>query len=152
MPQPITRKIASRAIDAWFRRLLVAAAPRQRGGVQLPTGSREVFRAKRDAREALVDAVVDAELSDALCADARRGREILARRLRDRSATVAPSIERLETAVAGDPDSERRYKHVIRAARGLLEPESPSPGCLLREICLVASLSRQHSIPWARRL
>jgi hypothetical protein len=118
----------------------------------IESDNREVSRANRETREALIDAVVDADLSDNLCADASRGREILARRLRDRSPTVTPSIDRLESAVASAPGSERRYKYVIRAARGVLEPGSPAPGLLLREICLVASLSRRQSVPWARRL
>jgi hypothetical protein len=151
MPTPIDRKIAGRAIDAWFRRLLVAAAAKQGRMEGLESGDREITRANRDTREALVNAVVNANLSDALCANAARGKEILAQHLRDRSPTVAPEIERLERAVANDPTSQRRYRFVIRSARGLLEPGNPAPARLLREICLVVSLSKQQPLPWARR-
>lgn len=151
MPRPIDREIASRAVDTWFRRLLLAATPRRERSARLESDNREIARARRVTRKALIEAVVDAGLKDDICSDTTRGEELLTRRLRDRSRAVVPQIERLERAVAGDPVTERRYRPAIRGARGLLEAGSDAPARLVREICLVVSLSKRRPLPWARR-
>lgn len=150
MPRWIDRKTATRAIDAWMRRLL----HRHRRGVSRGTtpGNPEIAEARRDTRDALVDAVVDAKVSDELCRDASRGKRILASRLEERSAEVVPRVERLERMVERHPPLRRRYQRLLEGLRGLIDPEDRAPARLLCELCLVSSLSRDDSrIPWARR-
>lgn len=115
-------------------------------------GHPEVAEARKETRDALVDAVVDARVSDELCRDASRGKRILARRLEERSARVAPPVERLERTVERHPPLRERYERLLEGLRGLLDPEGRAPARLLCELCLVSSLSRDDSrIPWARR-
>lgn len=150
MPRRIDRNIARRAVDAWFRRLLYASR-RRRGPAEAPSVDRAVERAQRDTREALIDVVVEAGLRDDVCQDARRGKQILARRLHESSDEVEPQIDRFERVIAGNPAAERRYRPMIESTRELLDPGSSVTGELLQEICLVVSLSRRDRVPWARR-
>ena len=112
---------------------------------------KEVARLRLEARNTLIQAVVDTKLDGKICRAPDRGREVMAQSLEQDWRPLAARIRMLERAVGRNPPLYRRYRPLISAIRELRDPTSGAAAGLFHEICFVLTLSGRKSLPWARR-
>lgn len=145
------RKLASRAVEAWLRRMV---NPREEDHAVARSGSpflKEVEDRKDSLRDALVAALVAAGIDDGLVTDAQRGPRFLAQRLERRLDAVTRCAARLERTVSCSTRMWGRYRKLLNGARSLDDPESQALAALHKEICLVVSLAGGRQVNWARQ-
>jgi len=145
------RKLATRAVEAWLRRMVES---RRDDHAVARSGSpflKELEERRGVLRDALIRALTEAGIDDGLVTDAERGTRFLARRLESRLDAVMRRADQLERVASRSTRTWRRHRRLVTGVRSLTDPDSPALATLHQEICLVISLAGARQVNWARQ-